>query len=147
MSCGNLSRREVRSLLFQVFYAVDAFGYDVSAREIIREFNAELEQDLECDGEIARTVDAIASQRDKYNQFLIPLLANWKLERIGCCTRLVLHIALWELQETEIPSTIVINEAIELAKNFCEKDAYKFVNGVLDQVVKKLETEKVNADS
>jgi N utilization substance protein B len=142
MNCGDLSRREVRSLMFQVLYAVDAFGYDVAAGEIIREFNSGLDQEIPCEGEIAQTVDAIVSQREKYNQFLIPLLANWKLERIGCCTRLILHIALWELQETETPSTIIINEAIELAKNFCEKDAYKFINGVLDQVVKKLEAEK-----
>ena len=47
-------------------------------------------------------------------------------------------MALWELMETETPSTIVLNEAIELAKCFSEKDAYKFVNGVLDKAVKQL---------
>jgi N utilization substance protein B len=47
-------------------------------------------------------------------------------------------MASWELLETDTPSTIVINEAIELAKAFSEKDAYKFINGVLDQAVKNL---------
>lgn len=68
----------------------------------------------------------------------MPLLANWRIERIGVCTRLILRIAAWELLHTEIEPRVVINEAIELAKCFCERDAYRFVNGVLDEALKRL---------
>jgi len=67
------------------------------------------------------------------------LLDKWRLERIGVCTHIILWIGLWELMHTDTDSKIIINEAIELAKCFAEKDAYRFVNGILDQAVKKLE--------
>lgn len=133
------SRRETRSLIFHLLYAMDAFGYDASLDTLIEEFNNGFEIDIPTEGEIPDAVIAITEDRKKYDEFLIPLLANWRLERVGCCTRLILHIALWELMHTETPSTIIINEAIELGKCFSEKDAYKFINGVLDQAVKKLE--------
>ena len=41
-----------------------------------------------------------------------------------------------------MPAKVAINEAIELAKCFAEKDAYKFVNGILDEAVKKMGREE-----
>jgi N utilization substance protein B len=132
------SRREVRSLIFHVLYTMDSFDYDISAQSAVEQYNNGFETDIPLDGEIVKTVEQIVEKRKKLDEFLTPLFANWRLERIGCCTHLVLHMALWELMETDTPSTIVINEAIELSKCFSEKDAYKFINGVLDQAVKKL---------
>lgn len=138
---GRLSRRAVRSLMFHLLYAMDAFGYEVSLDDIIDEFNQGFEADIPHEGEIPETVAAIIKERKELDEFLSPLFANWRLERIGCCTHLILYMAVWELLHTDIPTTIVINEAIELAKCFSEKDAYKFINGVLDQAVKKLKKE------
>jgi len=134
-----LSRREVRSLILHVLYTVNAFDYDISVEAAIDQYNRGFETDLPLDGEIANVVNKIIEKREEFDVFLIPLFANWRLERIGCCTHLILYIAVWELMDTDTPSTIVINEAIELSKCFSEKDAYKFINGVLDQAVKKLE--------
>jgi len=136
---ASCSRRETRSLIFHLLYAMDAFGYDASLDSLIEDFNNGFEIDIPTEGEVPDTVTAIINDRQKLDEFLTPLFANWRLERIGCCTRLILHIALWELMHTDTPSTIVINEAIELGKCFSEKDAYKFINGVLDQAVKKLD--------
>ena len=55
----------------------------------------------------------------------------------------ILRIGTYELSECpDVPYRVVINEAVELAKCFSEKDAYKFINGVLDEVVKNKETKK-----
>jgi N utilization substance protein B len=43
---------------------------------------------------------------------------------------------MWELESRTVSHSIVLNEAIELAKCFAEKDAYKFINGILDEAVK-----------
>ena len=40
------------------------------------------------------------------------------------------------MRHTDTASTVIINEAIELAKAFSEKDAYKFINGILDEAAK-----------
>ncbi len=63
-----------------------------------------------------------------------PLLANWDLARVGTLERLILAIALTELNHSpEVPVRVVLNEACELARSYCDDGAVKFVNGVLDR--------------
>ena len=88
------------------------------------------------DGEIVATSREIADKRDAIDEQMLPFLKGWKLDRLGLCTKIILRMGIWELFNTYTPGHIVINEAIELAQGFSEKDAYKFVNGVLDQAFK-----------
>ncbi len=128
------SRRKQRSLLFHILYAVDAYDYDVDAKEIAAKLNEEYQTDIDLNGEIVLQVNGIAQSRQNLDATLIPFLENWRFERIGKCTLLVLRYAIWELLYTNTAHNIIINEAIELAKCFSEKDAYKFVNGILDKI-------------
>src|SRR5690606_21438782 len=123
-----------RSLLFHILYAVDAFDYEVSAREVAEKLNREYEADIDLDGKMIMIVNSITEQRADLDKLLIPFLQNWKFERIGRCTLLILRYAIWEIKNTETAHNIIINEAVELAKCFAEKDAYKFVNGLLDKI-------------
>ena len=60
---------------------------------------------------------------------------HWRLERMAVVDRLILRLAVFEFLYTrETPRTVVIDEAIELARTFSEQDAVRFVNGVLDGV-------------
>lgn len=60
---------------------------------------------------------------------------HWRLERMAVIDRLILRLAVFEfLHMRETPRTVVIDEAIELARTFSEQDAVRFVNGVLDGV-------------
>ena len=53
--------------------------------------------------------------------------------------RAILRLALFELSKRQdVPYKVAINEAIELAKTFGAEDSHKFVNGVLDKVIKTL---------
>lgn len=128
------TRRKMRSLLFHVLYAADAFDYETSAVEIARNFNREYDTNIDLEGEIIKTVNDIAKRRDELDEQIVPFLENWKFDRIGRCTLLVLRYAIWEMLYTTTPHSIVINEAIELAKCFAEQDSYKFVNGILDKI-------------
>ena len=140
------SRRKHRSLLFHILYAVDAFDYDVDASEVARKLNEEYETDIPLHGDIVTTVNDIAQKRNELDQTLIPFLENWRFERIGKCTLLVLRYAIWEILYTKTPHNIIINEAIELAKCFSEKDAYKFVNGILDKISTKYKTAELTVE-
>jgi N utilization substance protein B len=63
---------------------------------------------------------------------------NWDLGRIGAVERAVIRLATREmLVQAEPPVQIVMNEAIELAKAFGDKDSGGFVNGVLDAIWKR----------
>jgi N utilization substance protein B len=62
-----------------------------------------------------------------------------KLEVLSPVERGILLLAAWELKHSpEIPYRVVINEAIELAKEFGGTDGYKYVNGVLDKLAPRL---------
>lgn len=139
---NELSRRRTRSLIFHLLYAMEGFDYSVSLESIVDNFNRGFDLSIDPSGEIFRIVQAVIDDRDQLDNFFRPYLINWRYERLGVCTKLVLRFAVWEIYNTDIPSNIIINEAIELAKCFSEKDAYKFINGVLDEVIKHKETKK-----
>jgi len=131
------SRRDERILAFYLIYAMDRFDYTVPLENIVQNFQEGFSVVIP-DHPFAltlakNTIDA----RDQLDEKIKPYLKNWKLERLGCCTRLILRLALWELEQPGAISSIVINEAVELAKMFAEKDAYKFINGILDEMYQK----------
>ncbi len=59
---------------------------------------------------------------------------NWKISRMSVVDRTVLRLASYELLESETPSKVVLNEAIELAKKYGAEESSKFVNGLLDKI-------------
>lgn len=137
-SYDDLSRREVRSLIFHLLYAIDCFDYDASLQSITENFNSGFELAIPANSEVFNIANEVVKKRVELDEAIKPLLHNWRFDRIGLCTKLILRLALWELQYTKTSANIVMNEAIELAKCFAEKDAYKFVNGILDEAVKKM---------
>ena len=138
VSYDDLSRREVRSLIMHLLYAIDAFEYDASLEMITDNFNRGFNLAIPFESEVFKISQLIIEQRDMLDNAIKPLLHNWRFDRIGVCTKLILRLALWELYNTKTSANIVMNEAIELAKCFAERDAYKFVNGILDEAVKKM---------
>ena len=64
---------------------------------------------------------------------------HWALERMPAVDRAVLRLAAYELGwEPEIPSAVVISEAVELAKLYSTKDSGRFVNGLLSRIAEEL---------
>lgn len=138
ISYDDLSRREVRSLILHLLYAMDAFDYDCSLDAIVDNFNRGFDLAISHQSEVFNVAQDIIAKRDELDEAIKPLLHNWRFDRIGVCTKLILRFALWELSTTKTPANIVMNEAIELSKCFAERDAYKFINGILDEAVKKM---------
>ncbi|SVB50516.1 uncharacterized protein METZ01_LOCUS203370, partial [marine metagenome] len=65
---------------------------------------------------------------------------HWRLARMAVIDRLIMRIAVFEfLYAHDTPRTVVINEAIELARTFSGNEALPFVNGVLDDIKRRLE--------
>ncbi len=134
---NDLSRRDVRALIFYLLYAVDAFDYDESVDAIVDNFNRGFDLAIPLESEVATIAKQVIERRDELDSLYMPMLANWRFDRLGTATKLILRFAVWELNYTETDPRIVINEAVELAKAFAEKDAYRFINGILDRLVKK----------
>jgi N utilization substance protein B len=140
------SRRDMRALAFHFLYAIDRLDYAVPLDDVVQCFRTGFNVVVDDDSLAIKMARGTLEIREELNQEIKPLLRNWKLERLGCCTRIILQLALWELRQEEAIPSIVINEAIELAKAFAEKDAYKFVNGILDEAYKKGKKHEPNGD-
>jgi N utilization substance protein B len=66
--------------------------------------------------------------------------AHWRIERMNVLDRLVLRLAVYEfLHQPDTPATVIINEALELARAFSSDEAVPFVNGILDAIKRRLE--------
>jgi len=63
---------------------------------------------------------------------------NWRFERLAAIDRAILRLAIHEMNSTDTPPKVVLNEAVELAKKFSSEESGAFVNGVLDSVHKSL---------
>jgi len=67
---------------------------------------------------------------------------NWRISRMAVVDRNILRLAIYEfLYETETPKTVVINEALEIARRFSTFEATQFINGILDAIKRDLDAE------
>jgi N utilization substance protein B len=85
-----------------------------------------------------RLARGAAAQRDRLDAVIGPSLHHWRLDRVGAVERNILRLAVYELMmERDTPASVVIDEAVELAKRFGEADSAGFVNGVLDAIARR----------
>lgn len=59
---------------------------------------------------------------------------HWRLERMAAVDRNILRLAIYELSAKAVPAAIIIDEALELARQFSGDESLSFINGVLDAV-------------
>jgi transcription antitermination protein NusB len=62
--------------------------------------------------------------------------AHWKIERMPIVDRNILRLGIYEMSRQETPPAVVIDEALELARQFSGEESVAFINGVLDAVHK-----------
>lgn len=136
IACDGLSLRDQRTVVFHLLYAMDSFEYQVSFEAVVDNFCRGFLCHIDPQADLYKKAAVIVELRNELDEQVKPLLHNWRFDRIGMCTRLILRIAMWEFQHTDIETPVIINEAVELAKCFAESDAHKFVNGILDEWVK-----------
>ncbi|HZS52785.1 MAG TPA: transcription antitermination factor NusB [Bryobacteraceae bacterium] len=59
---------------------------------------------------------------------------HWRLERMAAVDRNILRLAIFELEQNALPAPVIIDEALELARQFSNDESLPFINGVLDAV-------------
>jgi N utilization substance protein B len=91
---------------------------------------------------IEQLVRGVAEHEQELDEILQPIAPEWPIAQIARMDRIILHIGLYELHfEKDVPSKVVINEAVELAKAFANENSSKFINGVLGTALRKLQPE------
>jgi N utilization substance protein B len=91
--------------------------------------------------------EKLISHEQEIQEWLAMLVENWDPSRLGIVEKVILLMALTELRYSpEVPWRVVINEACELARRFCDEEAVAFVNGVLDRAAAEVRERKRPAD-
>lgn len=89
----------------------------------------------EIDGYLYSLTMGTVENKDKYvDKINQHLRQDWTFERLSVLEQSILLISFQEILENDTPKPIVINEAITLAKKYCDDDSYKLLNGVIDQL-------------
>ena len=82
-----------------------------------------------------RLYAGVMEVRDELDAKLSGVARNWSLKRMAATDRNALRLGLFELLHTDLPPKVVLNEAIELARTFGDKNSPQFVNGLLDRLL------------
>ena len=128
-------RRKSRELALQALFALDLNKFDTRLQ--MDDF---LEQHGEDLSESTRLffqtlVDGVLGNREKIDTLLDQWAKNWKISRMPAVDRNIMRIAVFEmLNLSDIPSSVSINEAVEIGKTFGTRDSGPFINGVLDRI-------------
>ena len=81
----------------------------------------------------------VASRLEEIDALIVPVLDNFRMERLGGVERNILRVAVYEMHHCEtVPPVVAINEAIEVAKRFGGEESARFINGVLDKLKQSL---------
>jgi len=79
-------------------------------------------------------VRGASEKADEIDRRIAEKSEHWRLERMPAVDRNILRLAVYELSELETPAAVVIDEALELARQFSGDESVSFINGVLDAV-------------
>ena len=133
------SRRKARVLAFQALFCLEA---NPGAREGILEFpwlDDEMRGRYEEDTLVfARMLIAGALEhREEIDKKIESRLEHWDIHRLGKVDLAILRISAYALLfQKEIPATVTIDEAVDIAKDYGSDESYRFINGVLDGIRK-----------
>ena len=86
--------------------------------------------------ELAEGVDA---HREELDDVIAAHAKGWTVDRIAPLDMNVMRTALYEIEFMDTPAEVAINEAVEIAKEYCGAEAPKFVNGILGAIVRERE--------
>lgn len=83
-------------------------------------------------------VAGVSAHRDALDVRISEHAKNWRLSRMAAVDRNVLRLAVYELEHCDTPASVILDEAVELARRFGDDPSPAFVNGVLDAVARSL---------
>ncbi|MBU0674880.1 MAG: transcription antitermination factor NusB [Proteobacteria bacterium] len=130
-------RRKSRELAMQAMYQSELTGQSLIEAFLIQLESFEVNKKAVT---YARELLAgISGRLEEIDQLIGEQSKHWRLERMAQVDRNILRIAVYELSVmVDIPGSVVINEAIEIANRYSNEDAASFINGILDAIGKKL---------
>jgi N utilization substance protein B len=120
-----------------MLFQMEASGDD--APRTIEVFWRTFDEDPEGREYADRLVRGVADALAAIDEQIAKASANWRIERMARVDRNVLRLGAWELMNVpDVPRSVVLDEAVELAKEYGTEESSGFVNGVLNRIAETL---------
>lgn len=133
-----MTRRELREQLFKLLFRVE-FNDKEELPEQVRLFfeDEDMEADVQDTEEITAKFEKIVEKLPELDAMIGEQAEGWTIQRMGKVDITLLRLAVYEIRfDEDIPTSVAINEAVELAKKFGQDGSAKFVNAVLAKFAK-----------
>ena len=129
------TRRKSRELTLQFLYQGELAGQDNLLD--FEEYCTHFQVNKKAIPYAKKLLDGVQEKGDAINQLIRKYAENWRLERMSVIDRNILRLAVYEVHyQDDVPISVAINEAVEIAKRFSTDDSAPFINGILDGVAK-----------
>ena len=129
------ARRRGRELALQALYQIEVSGASVAA---LLAFFDQAEAGDRAKGFATELVAGVRERQEQIDQLIAAASEHWRFERLSRVDLGVLRIASYELLARHTPTSVVLDEAIEIARRFGTEESATFVNGILDQIAGQL---------
>jgi N utilization substance protein B len=130
------TRRETREWIVQLLYQLD-MNSKTPLEGVFRHFWADKKVAPKARQFVESCVTGVKDHLVEIDATIQKCTENWDLSRMAAVDRNVLRMAAHEiLYRSDIPTVVSINEAVDLAKYFSNRESGKFVNGILDRIRK-----------
>lgn len=131
-----ISRRKARRLVVQALYSWDVGHSEPRSLLSFPWYDAEDPGDLDFPRLLTQ---GVIDRREQVDELISGQLEHWDITRLARVDLAILRMGVYSLRfQPDIPAQVTIDEAVELAKELSTDEAYRFVNGVLDGVRKRL---------
>lgn len=119
-----MDRRTARETAFKQLFQLDINDEDLTEKNQLNEFTHTL-------------MTGVINHKGHIDEAIRAHIENWSFDRIGTVERTILRIATYEIKYLDdVPNSVAINEAVELAHKYGDEKTSKFINGVLAKIIK-----------
>lgn len=134
-----MSRKLARESAFKLIFQIPFHG-DLKISDVMENYSL-CEEDYQKLNQndlsyVNLCVNSCFDNKEEIDSKISDSLKNWTINRISRVNLAILRLSVSEMSYADVPCSVSINEAVELAKKFSDDEAPSFVNGVLADIIK-----------
>lgn len=126
-----LTRSELRKKIMIILYQIDI----LKGNKLSYDIEEVMQDNIETENEFVKTiVYGVETHKEQIDELANKYMVDWDINRLDKTGAMILRMGIFELLYTDTPHIVVINEAIELAKEYSDEKVKNIINAVLDKI-------------